>query len=70
MNTKRKQILKILAIILAVLMLGSVATMTFTMIFSALSAKAAPEEGTYEPEADLYEGYKCYCAFLKGAKAF
>jgi hypothetical protein len=26
------------------------------MIFSALSAKAAPEEGTYEPEADLYEG--------------
>ncbi|MBQ4112370.1 MAG: hypothetical protein IJD38_06215 [Clostridia bacterium] len=56
MNMKKKKFLTVMAIILAVLMLGSMATLTITMIFSALTAKAAPEEGSYEPEEDLYAG--------------
>ena len=58
MNAKKKKFVVIMAIILAVLMVGSMATLTLSLIFSALSAKAEEAEGElpYTPEEDLYEG--------------
>ena len=58
MNAKKKKFVVIMAIILAVLMVGSMATLTLSLIFSALSAKAEETEGElpYTPEEDLYEG--------------
>ena len=58
MNAKKKKFVVIMAIILAVLMVGSMATLTISLIFSALSAKAEETEGElpYTPEEDLYEG--------------
>ena len=58
MNGKKKKLAVILAVVMAVLMVGSVATLTITMIISALTAKAEGGEGelTYTPEPDLYEG--------------
>ena len=58
MNSKKKKLVTVLAVILALLMVVSVATLTFTMIISALTAKAEDGEGqpSYTPEDDLYEG--------------
>ena len=41
MNTKKKKLITVLAVILAVLMLGSVATLTVSMIVSAIAEKAS-----------------------------
>ena len=58
MNAKNKKFVVVMAVILAALMVGSMATLTISLIFSALSAKAEETEGElpYTPEEDLYEG--------------
>ena len=58
MNAKNKKLFVIMAVILAVLMVGSMATLTVSLIISALTAGAEGAEGElpYTPEEDLYEG--------------
>ena len=58
MNAKNKKLFVIMAVILAVLMVGSMATLTVSLIISTLTAGAEGAEGElpYTPEEDLYEG--------------
>ena len=58
MNAKNKKFVVVIAIILAALMVGSMATLTISLIISSLSTKAEDAEGAlpYTPEEDLYEG--------------
>ena len=58
MNAKNKKFVVVMAVILAALMVGSMATLTISLIISGLSADAEEAEGAlpYTPEEDLYEG--------------
>ena len=58
MNAKNKKFVVVMAVILAALMVGSMATLTISLIITGLTADAEEAEGelTYTPEEDLYEG--------------
>ena len=58
MNAKNKKFVVIMAIILAALMVGSMATLTISLILSSLATKAEDADSSlpYTPEDDLYEG--------------